>query len=87
MQRTKKNDAHITSPWDATPLARRCAAPEVTEVIPAAVLQRLLAETSHATAEGHTGGVDVVDLGPEDFIVDDSGFETAFEALRAAELP
>jgi hypothetical protein len=80
----KTSDAHITSPWDATALAARCADPEgdPTEVIPAFLLHRLLAETAQdGSAEGVVPRFEVVELEPDEVIVDDSAFENAFEEM------
>jgi hypothetical protein len=82
---SKKNDAHSTSPFDAAALRARCVEPEgdPTEVIPAALLQRLLAETM---PDGSTGGAaprfEIVERDPDDdVIIDDSAFEEAFAEM------
>ena len=82
----KKNDAHITSPWDATALRARCVEPEgdPTVVIPADLLLRLLAETAQdRSTHGRAPRVEVMELHPEDVIVDldDTAFENAFEEM------
>ena len=80
----KTSDVHITSPWDVTALGARCAEPEgdPTEVIPASLLVRLLAETAQdGSAEGVVPRFEVVELDPEDLIVDDSAFENGFEEM------
>jgi len=80
----KTSDAHITFTWDATDLGARCAEPEgdPTEVIPASLLLRLLAETAHdGSAEGVVPRFEVVELEPDEVIVDDSAFEYAFDEM------
>jgi hypothetical protein len=81
---SKKKDAHSTSPFDAAALRARCVEPEgdPTEVIPPAVLQRLLAETM---PDRSTGGAsprfEIVARDPDDVIIDDSAFEEAFAEM------
>jgi hypothetical protein len=76
--------ARIASSWDATPLHARCVEPEgePTQVIPVAVLRRLLAVTANdgtdeegAGPEGSVPRFEIVELQPEDIVVDDSAFE------------
>ena len=80
----KKIDAHITSPWDSTTLRARCVELEgdPTEVIPQGLLLRLLADTAQdRTTEGTAPRFEIVELDPEDVIVDDSAFEEAFAEM------
>ena len=80
----KTSDAHIASPWDATDLGARCAEPEgdPTEVIPGSLLLRLLAETAQdGSAEGVVPRFEVVELEPDEVIVDDSAFDNAFDEM------
>jgi hypothetical protein len=83
---SKKKDAHSTYPFDAAALRARCVEPEgdPTEVIPAALLQRLLAETM---PDGSTGGAatrfEIVERDPDDVIIDDNAFEEAFAEMVA----
>ena len=84
-----KNDAHITSPCDSTPLRARCAEPEgdPTEVIPGPLLLRLLAETAQdKSMDGGVPRFELVEIEPEDVIldVDDSAFENAFREMLGA---
>jgi hypothetical protein len=82
----RANDPHTTSPWEAaTALCARCVEPEgdPTEVIPADILFRLVAETARERAtEGGAPRFEVVELEPEDVILDDNAFESdgAFES-------
>ena len=65
----------------------RCEEPEgdPTEVIPAALLLRLLAETAQvASCSGGPPRFEVVELEPEDVIVDDGSFEEAFDEMISA---
>ena len=78
------SDAHITFPWDATAFGARCAEPEgdPTEVIPTSLLLRLLAETApDGRADGVAPRFEVVQLEPDEVIVDDSAFESGFEEM------
>jgi hypothetical protein len=80
---TKTCAASDTSPWDATPLHARCVEPdgEPTEVIPVALLRRLLAEATNdgtdaesTPSEGSAPRFEIVEIQPEDIVVDDSAF-------------
>jgi hypothetical protein len=83
-----KNDAHSTSPCDSTTLRARCAEPEgdPTEVIPGALLLRLLAETGQdKSMDGGVPRFEIVELDTEDVLdVDDSAFENAFAEMLGA---
>ena len=87
----KRNHAHITAPLDSTALRARCveSQDEPTEVIPAALLLRLLAEMAAAPEGLNTDlGVprfEVVELESQDVIFDDSAFENAFEEILGAD--
>ena len=80
----RMNDAHIASPWAATAVRARCVEPEgdPTEVIPAALLLRLLAETARdGRADGGAPRFEIVDMDPEGVTLDESAFENAFEQM------
>ena len=81
---SRKKDAHSTTPFDAAALRARCVEPEgdLTEVIPAALLQRLLAETMpDRSIGGAAPRFEIVERDPDDVIIDDRAFEEAFAEM------
>jgi hypothetical protein len=83
----RTSPAPIAPSWDATPFHARCVEPDgdPTEVIPVELLRQLLAQTGTeevSRAEGGAPRFEIVEIDPEDVVVDDSSFEEAFEAIQ-----